>query len=147
MRRAAVFFFLFLLVSGCGSSAPDDAVVTGPTDGSSTVVGGGGGFGVGPAEFTVKNSLGVPLPDIDIEFFGGGGATLTDRKGNVLNPSEPSYFKTKTDDGGFARIFYVFPLQSCGTPPVDLTQSASVLASVKNSSNFLTTFTVTIRCS
>lgn len=146
MRRAAVLFFLFLLISGCGSKAPDDAVVTGPGDESFTVQGGGGLFGVGPVEFTVKNSLGAPLPDIDIEFFGGGGAILTDRFGNTLNAVNPGYFKTKTDDGGFARVFYVFTLPSC-TSTTDLTRSASVFASVRSSASKLSTATVTIKCS
>jgi len=144
MRRAVVIFSLFLLVSGCGSAAPDEAIVTGPADSSSIVTGGGGTFGVGPAEFTVKNSLGAPLPDVDIEFFGGGGAILLDLDGNILNPDDPGYYKTRTDDGGFARVFYVFSLPTCSAT-VDLTRTGSVFASVRSSGNFLATFTVTIK--
>lgn len=146
MRKQAVsvlLFFLVLLVSGCGgdAKAPLDATVTGPED-SNFTVSGGGTVTVRPLEFQVKDKAGViALPDVEIELFAGGGGSLTDIDGNPLDPNNPTYFKTNTDDRGLTRTSFRITLPGCSTEDVVVT--GTVNASVGPASKLWTgTFTI-----
>lgn len=147
MKRVALFLFLSMMVSGCGSSlAPLDAVVTGPADATVTVNPPGGGTQFfRPLDFQVANKAGIALPDIEIEFlanFSAGTATLTDLNRNPLDPNNPTYFKTKTDDRGLARVAFLMALPNCD-PANDLTVTGGVTATVGITSKVWTaTFTV-----
>lgn len=147
MRRQAasvLLLSLILFVSGCGgdAKAPFDATVTGPEDEDFTVTGGGGTSIVRPLEFQVRDAAGVvALPDVEIELFAGGGGILTDIDGNPLDPNNPTYFKTKTDDRGLIRTAFLIPLPGCGAEDVEVT--GSVTASVGSASMLWTgTFTI-----
>jgi hypothetical protein len=146
MRRQAVsvlLLFLVLFVSGCGgdAKAPFDATVTGPDDDDFTVPGGGAVI-VQPLEFQVKDKTGlVALPDVEIEFFAGGGGILTDLDGNPLDPNNPTYFKTKTDDRGLTRTSFLIVLPGCGAEAV--TVDGTVTATVGSASKLWTgSFTI-----
>ncbi len=146
MRRQAasvLLLSLILFVSGCGgdAKAPFDATVTGPDDSDFTTSGGGTSI-VRPLEFQVKDKAGaVALPDVEIELFAGGGGILTDIDGNPLDPNNPTYFKTKTDDRGLTRTAFLIALPGCGAEDVVVT--GSVNATVGSAGKLWTgTFTV-----
>ncbi len=140
---------LSLLLAGCGGdpSAPLDATVSGPEDGTFTKETPPPGQGIAsslvtPLEFRVLNKAGAAVPGVEIEIFAGGGGVLTDLSGNnLLNPNDPTYFKTKTDDRGLARASYFTLLPNCKTE--DQTMTGSVLATVGVSSKLWTaTYTI-----
>jgi hypothetical protein len=124
MKKVIAAMFLFLVI-GCGTEAPFDAQVQGPTDSSVTLfasVGGSYSFS-GPLMFKVLNAAGdKPLPGVDIEFFSDG--TLTDSVGGSALGTG-SYFKTKTDDQGVARVFVKKTFPACDAA-ADVTYTASV---------------------
>jgi len=146
MRKQAATVFLLslvLFVSGCGgdAKAPFDATVVGPEDQEFRSSGGGAAF-VLPLEFQVRDKEGaVALPDVEIELFAGGGGILTDIDGNPLDPNNPTYFKTKTDDRGLTRTAFLIALPGCGAEEVVVT--GSVNATVGAASKLWTgTFTI-----
>jgi hypothetical protein len=146
MRRQAasiLLLFLILIASGCGgdAKAPFDATVIGPDDSDFTSTGGGAAL-VQPLEFQVLDKAGlIALPDVEIELFAGGGGILTDLDGNPLDPNNPTYFKTKTDDRGLTRTSFLIVLPGCGADAVTVT--GSVTASVGSASKLWTgTFTI-----
>lgn len=122
MRRyvASVFLLcLALILSGCGGDAraPFDATVTGPADGDFTVNPPGGGTHIVQAiDFQVRDSTGsIALPGVEVELFAGGGGILTDLDGNPLDPNNPTYFKTETDDLGLVRASFLISLPDCSS--------------------------------
>lgn len=146
MRRQAasvLLLSLILFVSGCGgdAKAPFDATVTGPED-SDFTTSGGGTVVVKPLDFQVKDQAGeIALPDVEVELFAGGGGILIDLNGNPLDPNNPTYFKTKTDDRGLTRTAFSIALPGCGAEDVVVTGSVS--ATVGSASHLWTgTFTV-----
>lgn len=147
MRRQAasvLLLSLILFVSGCGgdAKAPFDATVTGPEDDDFTVTGAAAPSIVLPLEFQVRDASGtVALPDVEIELFAGGGGILTDIDGNPLDPNNPTYFKTKTDDRGLTRTAFLISLPGCGAESVVMT--GSVTATVGSTAALWTgTFTI-----
>lgn len=146
MRRQAasiLLLFLVLFLSGCGgdAKAPFDATVTGPDDDDFSVNGGGISI-VRPLEFQVRDNAGaIALPDVEIELFAGGGGILTDIDGNPLDPNNPTYFKTKTDDRGLTRTAFLIALPGCGAEAIIVT--GSVTATVGSAAKLWTgTFTI-----
>jgi len=136
-----------IFVGACGDLAPTDAVVSGPADSSSTFP----GAQVPQTtifralDFTVTNSQGIPLPDVEIEFFAGGSGILTDLDGNALNAASPGIFKTHTDDRGVGRVSFLMTLPPC-TDATDKTASGSVRGTVANADH-LWVATITVICS
>lgn len=136
MRRQAasvLLLSLVLFVSGCGGDtprAPFDAIVTGPDDSDFTVNPPGGGTHIVQAiDFQVRDNAGViALPGVEIELFAGGGGILTDLDGNPLDPNNPTYFKTKTDDLGLARTSFLIALPNCSAEAIVVTGSVSATA-------------------
>jgi len=145
MRKALILISLALFISACGSDlAPTDATVTGPEDASTTLAFSSSSSSIfyRPLDFVVRNENGVALPDVEIEFFPTGFADLTDIEGNLL--SNPSRFKTKTDDRGIGRVSLVFTVPGCsGTTSVVVT--GGVLATVGSASKSFTS-TATRTC-
>lgn len=133
MRRQAVsvlLLILVLIVSGCGgdAKAPFDATLTGPEDSQFSITGGGTAI-VRGLDFQVRDKEGTTaLPGVEVELFAGGGGILTDLDGNPLDPNNPTYFKTKTDDRGLARASFLISLPGCGAESVSVngTVNASV---------------------
>lgn len=147
MRRQAasvLLLFLVLFVSGCGGDtprAPFDATLTGPEDSDFTFS--GGGTVIVPAiDFQVKDKAGaIALPGVEVELFAGGGGVLTDLDGNPLDPNNPTYFKTETDDLGLARTSFVITLPDCSDK--DEVVTGTVRAAAGGGSKLWTgTFTV-----
>lgn len=147
MRRQAasvLLLSLVLFVSGCGGDtprAPFDATVTGPEDSNFTVTGGGNVM-VPAIDFQVRDKAGtIALPGVEVELFAGGGGILTNLDGNPLNPNDPTYFKTETDDLGLARASFVITLPDCSAE--DETVTGTVSATAGGASKLWTgTFTV-----
>lgn len=150
MRKQAasvLLLFMVLFVSACGGDpkAPFDATVTGPEDSDFTVNPPGGGVQIVQGiDFQVKDKAGeIILPGVEVELFAGGGGILTDLDGNPLDPNNPTYFKTKTDDRGLVRASYLIALPTCSTT-AELTVTGTVSASVGVASKLWTgTFTIT----
>lgn len=135
MRRHAASILLLCLVlvlSGCGGDAraPFDATVTGPEDSDFTINPPGGGTRIVQAiDFQVKDKAGtIALPGVEVELFAGGGGILTDLDGNPLDPNNPTYFKTETDDLGLVRSSYLIALPDCSTEDIVVTGTVSVTA-------------------
>lgn len=148
MRRQAalaILLYVVLLFSGCGDDAraPFDATVTGPQDLDFKVNPNDPRIWIVPGlDFQVKDKGGtVALPGVEVEFFAGGGGILADLDGNPLDPNNPFYFKTKTDDRGLARTSFLINVPPCST--TDLTATGTVSASVGATSKlWKATFTV-----
>jgi len=146
MRRALILFSLLIGVAGCGDLAPTDASVEGPEDATTEIPAAGGSpIFYRPLDFLVTNSSGEPVSKIEIEFFAGGVADLTDIGGTVL--ATPKSFKTETDERGLARIGANVTVPQCagGATPLDIKVDGSVLATVGSDSH-LWTATVTRKC-
>ena len=149
MRKQAasiILLFVILFVSGCGGDprAPFDATITGPDDSNITVSPADSrGVIVRALDFQVKDKAGaIALPGVEVELFAGGGGILTDINGNPLNASDPTYFKTKTDDLGLARSSFAIVLPDCSAAG-DLTVTGTVNASAGGASKqWVGTFTV-----
>jgi hypothetical protein len=147
-KQTTPLVFLLFVLSGCGGDipAPLDATVTGPEDSFFIVNPPGGGPSlVGPLDFQVANKDSIALREVEIEFFGYHGGVLTDLNGNPLNPTDPTYFKTKTDDRGLARTFFLIGLPACGVE--DLTVTGSVGATVGVTSDLWTATYTIKKCS
>lgn len=146
-QTASVLLLLAsLLVSSCGDDprAPFDATIVGPAD-TTYVINPSDSRAqlVRALDFQVKDKAGaIALPGVEVEFFAGGGGVLTDTNGNVSNTSDPTYFKTKTDDVGLARASFGIVLPDCVTGE-DQTVTGTVNASAGGASKqWIGTFTV-----
>ncbi len=149
MRKIVLFIFMSLLLSSCGDLAPDGAVVSGPGDSTDTLT----RQASEPTQrtliyraldFIVKDGLEDDanlLADVEIEFFAGGNASLTDLSGNLL--SNPSVLVTRTDDRGIGRVSAIITNPGC-TGTTDSTITGSVRATVgTGSAVWVGTITVT----
>ena len=138
-----VFLTTLILLSGCGDDlAPLDSTITGPEDSTFTINPPGGGSHIVRAiDFKVSNAAGVALPKVEVELLAGGGGILTDLDGNPLDPANPTYFRTRTDDRGLVRASFLITLPDCGA--ADLTVTGSVNATVGVASDLWTaTYTI-----
>ncbi len=121
MRKQSASVLLLLMIlslSACGDSrAPFDATITGPADTTFTInPSDSRGQIVRALDFQVRDKTGTTaLPGVEVEFFAGGGGILTDLDGNPLNTTDPTYFKTKTDDVGLARVSFAITLPNCAS--------------------------------
>ncbi len=133
MRRAVLLVSLVFFISGCGDLAPTDSVVTGPADSTTTLNRSTEATNViySPLDFTVSSPEGDPRPQVQIEFFRGGDAFLSDVDGNLLSNS--SQVKNTTDDRGLGRVSAVVNVPGCvGT--TNVVAQGSVLATVGSAS-------------
>ncbi len=149
MKRAVVLFSLLILLAGCGDSAPEDAVVTAPSDGTDSLLASTVSTPVkfGPLEFKVTKPSGtgtIPAPDIDIEFFSGGTAFLSDLAGAPIGDTV-GRVKSKTGDNGVGTISAVITVPPCPTPAANVTVTGTVLGTV-GSASALWTGTITRTC-
>lgn len=142
MRRLILLFPLLFLISGCGDKAPDDAVVTGPTN-TTTTVSSSGPLIYRALDFKVANSAGDPLPELEIQFFAGGGGTLVNVDGVLLGTG--SIYNTFTDERGIARVSFGISIADCGGSTTDLVTVGGVRGTVGNA-DYLWTTTVTLTC-
>ncbi len=147
MKKIAVLIFASLFLAACGDRAPDGAVVTGPKDSTAKFPRQTDPLPVtfAPLDFVVRDGTDETahlLGDIEIEFFAGGSARLSDFSGTPLIP--PFVVKNKTDDRGRGRVFATMLIPGC-TGNTDSTVSGTVLATVGTASA-LWTGTATITC-
>ncbi len=145
MRKAFIFISLLTFISGCGSDlAPNGATVTGPQASTTTLT------REAPEQivvyramdFVVTNGNGDLIPKVEIEFFAGGSAYLSDFNGNAL--STPEALKDETDDRGIGRVSVTIPIPAC-TNETDVVTTGSLVGSV-GVSDHLWTGTVTRTC-
>lgn len=147
MKKIVLLIFASLFLAACGDRAPDDAVVTGPKDSTAkfprqttplTVT-------FAPLDFVVRNGTDENaqlLGNIEMEFFAGGSARLSDFSGNLL--ATPFLVKNKTDDQGLGRVFATMTIPGC-TGNTDSTVTGTVIATVGTASATWTG-TATITC-
>lgn len=144
MRRAFILLSLLIGLAGCGDLAPTDAIVDGPEDATTEIPNSSASSTVfyRPLDFTVTNEDGAPIPKVQIEFFSGGVAQLTDINGTLL--SNPDASRDETDDRGIGRISTTLTVPGC-TGTNDVVVDGSVLATVGSASK-LWTSTITRKC-
>ena len=137
MKREALKWFLtglgLLMFVGCGEEvATPNGKIVGPGDSEVTFLDSPGFLGItaGPLEFQVFQPADTPdeakpMPGVTVRFFGGGQVVaLTDRDGNDLNPNDPLFFETETDDRGLSPtdVYAVYFVPRCKANPADPTQ-------------------------
>jgi hypothetical protein len=149
MRKWTILLGLFVFISGCGqATAPLDATVTGPADASFTIAAPGGGTQlVRPIIFTVKDSLGRLIPEVELDII-VNNAFLVDVDGNNIaqNPPDNDMLFTRTDPSGAVTVAILVPMKTCGAAPIDKTFGSSISAST-GFTNVLVKQTWTVTCS
>ncbi len=130
MKKIAASFVicLSLFISSCGedpAQAPSDAVIIGPAD-QTTIFSNPSTTARSafytPFEFVVVDQATPPRPiaGVVVELFAYGLATaLVDIKNVELDPLNPFYFKTVTDDRGAVRAGLRVSVPPCLTEQAD----------------------------
>ena len=142
------FLSLVILLFGCGEEvATPGAQIVPPGDATFTYQPTSGGLDTtaSPLEFQVfipgdEPDETKPMPGATVRFFGGGQVVLlTDREGvlelidtgtvsleNTLNPDDPLFFETQTDDRGLSPtdVYAVWFVPQCKADPTTPTTKA-----------------------
>lgn len=144
LARALVCLSLVVIPLGCGDdTAPHGATVVAPADFTLTVVNSGAGYTSitdAPLAFQARDKNGNPLPGVLMRFYGGGNLSqtvaLTDRSGVPLNPVDPVFFETVTDERGLSPkdVYAAFDVPACNSTE-DVSVTANVTASVGTASD------------
>jgi hypothetical protein len=138
-------------ISGSSVTVSSDLTVEYPCPAGATSTAGGLDILGSPLEVHVFGPDGkTPLPGVKVQFyFGGGGANaLTDRSGTVfLNPSDPLYFETITNEFGVPQgdVYPTWVVPGSNST-VDVTLKASVSVSIGVASKLWTVTATAKKC-